>query len=125
MLPTAEPRPILPLLVSAPPHGGAAFCGAPPPPSLPGAADPGAPGGPQKKRKKRKAKKSCGECGRKEPLEACSACGAAFCDEHDSDSLIYPINHKEGCDKEEDCGCHEERGELPPLCHDCADAAGV
>ena len=73
----------------------------------------------------RKRGRACAECGKKAPLEACSSCGTAYCDEHDSDALVYPINHREGCDGDGDCGCHEERGELPPLCHSCADAAGV
>lgn len=67
----------------------------------------------------------CTECGKKEPLDACSACGAAFCDEHDTDALVFPIDHAEGCSGDDGCACHEERGELPPLCHACADEAGV
>ena len=70
---------------------------------------------------------TCTECDKEEPLDSCSACGAAFCDDHDTDNLIYPINHKEGCSghSPEDCDCLDTRGELPPLCHACADEAGV
>ena len=67
----------------------------------------------------------CAKCGKKEPLDACSACGTAFCDEHDTDALVFPIDHAEGCGGDDGCACHEERGELPPLCHACADEAGV
>ena len=61
----------------------------------------------------------CSLCEREEPLDSCSACGATFCDDHDTDNLVYPINHKEGCNGPDDCDCLNARGELPPLCLAC------
>ena len=68
----------------------------------------------------------CSLCEKEEPLDSCSACGATFCDDHDTENLVYPINHKEGCNGyfPDDCDCLDARGELPPLCLACERAPG-
>ena len=57
-------------------------------------------------------------------LDECASCGALFCQEHDTDNLIYRINHHANCtgEAQDSCNCLDTRGELLPVCLKCEGA---